>query len=92
MSDERGESHKTYYPMESVGIATGILIATLHLSGVASLPYTPSPMGFLREVLGRPDTDQPFLLLAVGYPREGASVPALEREPLARIATFVGAD
>ena len=88
--DENGERSKAYYPMESVGIATGILISTLHLSGVASLPYTPSPMGFLTELLGRPDTDHPFLVLAVGYPKEGTMVPALEKEPLNRTATFVG--
>jgi nitroreductase len=89
VQDERGRPRKTYYPIESVGIATGILIATLHLSGVATLPYTPSPMGFLADVLERSETDKPFLLLAVGFPKEGATVPALTREPLDRIATFV---
>ncbi len=87
--DERGEKHKTYYPMESVGIATGVLITALHLSGLATLVYTPAPMGFLREVLGRPDTERPFLVLAVGYPKEGCTVPSVDRKPLERIATFV---
>jgi nitroreductase len=87
--DEEGESHKTYYPMESTGIATGFLIAALHQVGLASVPYTPAPMGFLRELLGRPESDHPFLVLAVGYPADNATTPALEREPLERVATFI---
>jgi nitroreductase len=88
--DAEGGRHKTYYPMESVGIAAGVLISALHVSGLASLVYTPAPMGFLSEVLDRPDTERPFLVLAVGYPKEGCTVPSLDRKPLEAIATFVG--
>jgi len=77
-----------YYVAESVGIATGFLIAALHHAGLATLTHTPSPMGFLNEVLARPSRERPFLLLVVGYPAEGAVVPDITRKPLAAIATF----
>ena len=73
---------------ESVGIATGILITALHLSGLATLTHTPSPMKFLRTILGRPDSERPYLILVTGYPSCNASVPAIGRRSLEQIATF----
>ncbi len=87
--DVEGKKTKRYYPMDSVGIASGILIAALHHAGLATLTHTPSPMGFLNEILGRPNNERPFLLLVVGYPAEGARVPDIARKPLAEIAQFV---
>jgi nitroreductase len=84
-----GEQVKHYYVTESVGIAVGLLITAIHQAGPATLPYTPSPMGFLREILRRPDNERPFLLLPVGYPADDATVPVLHRKPLDEIATFV---
>lgn len=75
--------------MDSVGIASGMLIAALHHAGLASLTHTPSPMAFLNEILGRPDNERPFLLLVVGYPADGTRVPSITRKPLAAIAHFV---
>jgi nitroreductase len=83
-----GEIVKHYYATESVGIATGLLIATLHLAGVATLTHTPSPMGFLNTLLERPPHERPFLLLVAGYPAEGARVPDITRKPLDAISTF----
>lgn len=83
-----GEKVKHYYVSESVGIATGFLIAALHNAGLATLTHTPSPMGFLNEILERPDNERPFLLLVVGYPAEGATVPAISKKALDEIATF----
>ncbi len=80
---------KHYYATESVGIATGILITAVHDAGLASLTHTPSPMGFLNGLLGRPANERPFLLLVVGYPAVDAQVPDITREPLDRIATFL---
>lgn len=83
------EKAKNYYVTESVGIATGMLIAALHHCGLATLTHTPSPMNFLKTMLGRPPNERPFLLLVVGYPAEGCQVPDIERKPLEQIATFV---
>jgi len=81
---------KHYYPAESVGIATGLLITALHSAGLATLTHTPSPMGFLNEILGRPaDSERPFLLLVVGHPAANARVPAIERKEPAAIVTWV---
>jgi nitroreductase len=88
-TDASGERRDNYYITESVGLATGLLIAALHHAGLASLTHTPSPMGFLNEILSRPANERPFLLLVVGYPAEGATVPAIVRKPLSEIATFV---
>lgn len=85
---ETGERRQTYYPKESVGIATGLLLAALQAAGLATLTHTPSPMAFLNEILERPATEKPFLLLVVGYPAEGAQVPAITRKPLEDIATW----
>jgi nitroreductase len=83
-----GEKTKHYYAQESVGIATGILIAAIHRAGLVSLTHTPSPMKFLNEILDRPANERPFLLLVVGYPTDEAVVPDIKRKPLAEIATF----
>ncbi len=77
-----GSRVKHYYVTESVGIATGLLIAALHHAGLASLTHTPSPMGFLNEILDRPARERPFLLLVVGYPAADAQVPDITRKPL----------
>ena len=84
-----GARIKHYYATESVGIATGLLIAALHTSGLATLTHTPSPMGFLNQILGRPSNERPFLNLVVGYPADGVTVPSIERKPLDAIATFL---
>ncbi len=85
-----GGKVKHYYPTESVGIATGMLITALHMAGLATLTHTPSPMGFLNEILGRPAEDErPFLLLVAGHPTPGARVPAIERRPLEAISSWV---
>lgn len=73
---------KHYYVQESVGIASGFLLAALHAAGLATLTHTPSPMGFLGEILGRPKNERPFLLIPVGYPADGAEVPVLGKKPL----------
>lgn len=88
-SSDAGEKLKNYYTAESVGIATGLLIAALHNAGVATLTHTPSPMKFLNEILGRPVTEKPYMILVAGLPADGAQVPAIERKPLAEIADFV---
>lgn len=87
-----GERMKNYYVTESVGIATGILITGLHRAGLATLTHTPSPMGFLNDLLGRPDNERPFLLLVTGHPSPDARVPRIGKKDLEEIATFVGAD
>lgn len=83
-----GERRANYYVPESVGIATGFLIAALHHAGLATLTHTPSPMGFLNRILGRPTQEKPFLLLVVGYPAAEARVPDITKKSLAEIATF----
>ena len=85
---EDGERYKTYYSIESVGLACGLLIASLHLAGLATLTHTPSPMKFLREMLGRPKNEAPFLLLVTGYPAANATVPDIQRKPLDEIMTL----
>lgn len=85
-----GGKRKHYYTDESVGLATGLLLAAIHHAGLVSLTHTPSPMKFLCEILGRPkDIERPFLLLVVGYPAANAAVPDIARKPLAEIASFV---
>jgi len=84
-----GSVVKHYYATESVGLATGILITALHDAGLAMLTHTPSPMGFLNTLLGRPANERPFLLLVVGYPADDAQVPDITRKPLDQIATFL---
>lgn len=79
--DDRGNKVKNYYMPESVGLACGFLIAALHHAGLATLTHTPSPMGFLNEILDRPSREKPFLLLVVGYPKTDAQVPDINRLP-----------
>lgn len=82
---EERTKRTNYYTMESVGIALGFLIAALHLAGVATLTHTPSPMGFLPELLGRPPNERAFVLLPVGFPAEGCEVPDIAKKPLDEI-------
>lgn len=86
-----GDDRKNYYVPESVGIATGLLIAALHHAGLATLTHTPAPMSFLNEICGRPLLEKPFLLLVAGHPAVGATVPtaALDKKPLAAIAAWI---
>jgi iodotyrosine deiodinase len=84
-----GRRVKNYYVSESVGIATGMLITAIHNAGLASLTHTPSPMGFLNQILNRPKNERPFLILVVGYPASDALVPDIEKQPLNDIATFL---
>ena len=84
-----GTRSPTYYAIESVGIATGILVTAVHSCGLASLTHTPSPMGFLNRILKRPSHEKPFLLLVVGHPAQDARVPDISRKPLAKISSFV---
>jgi iodotyrosine deiodinase len=76
---------KHYYAKESVGIAVGLLLASLHLAGLATLTHTPSPMGFLARILARPRNERAFCLIPVGYPADGATVPKLEKKELAEL-------
>lgn len=87
-NDKDGEETKTYYPKESVGIATGMLITALHHAGIATLTHTPSPMQFLTEIFKRPKSEKPFLLLVCGYPAPDCEVPNIEKLPLGEISSF----
>lgn len=84
-----GAHIKHYYATESVGIATGILITAIHHAGLACLTHTPSPMGFLNQILGRPANERPFVLMVVGYPVEGVTVPDIHRKSLEEISIFI---
>ena len=84
-----GRRVKHYYASESVGIATGILITAVHQAGLASLTHTPSPMGFLNEILDRPSNERPYLVLVVGYPATDAVVPVIAKRPFEEIVTFL---
>lgn len=83
-----GEKKNNYYATESVGLATGFLLAAIHNAGLVALTHTPSPMNFLSKVLGRPENEKPFLLIPVGYPADGAEVPVLSRKSLEEVAVF----
>lgn len=87
--DESGDRTKHYYVKESVGIATGMLITALHHAGLVTLTHTPSPMGFLNDILERPGNEKPFLLLVTGYPATDVQVPELNRKPFDRMVTFL---
>lgn len=84
-----GHKIKHYYVSESVGIATGMLITAIHRAGLVSLTHTPSPMGFLSDILQRPPNERAYLILVVGYPAESAMVPDITKKSLAEVATFV---
>jgi iodotyrosine deiodinase len=83
--DSEGRKRKHYYAKESVGIAVGLLLASLHAAGLAALTHTPAPMSFLRRILDRPPNERPFVLIPVGYPANGCEVPDIERKPLDEI-------
>lgn len=87
--DADGNKHKRYYPHESVGIATGLLIAALHRAGLVTLTHTPSPMGFLNEILGRPRNEMAYLLLVAGHPADDCRVPAIDRLSLDDYTQFL---
>lgn len=86
---ENGEKLKHYYTPESVGIATGFLVAALHYAGLGTLTHTPSPMGFLRDILGRPAHEKPYLLLITGHPVTPLEVPRIEKLGLDDVLTVV---
>ena len=86
---ENGELAPTYYSQESCGIAAGLFIASIHNMGLTTLTHTPSPMGFLREILNRPDHEHAMLVLPVGFPAEGAKVPDLSRKGLIEFSEFL---
>ena len=86
---EDGRKVKHYYPVESTGIAAGILITALHQAGLVCLTHTPSPMAFLNEILDRPKNERPFLLLVTGYPADDATVPDIRRKELEAFVSFV---
>ena len=88
--DAEGNKRKNYYMNESVGIAVGFLLNALHQAGLATLTHTPNPMKFLSEILGRPSTERPYMLIVTGHPADDATVPkaALEKKPLNEIASF----
>ncbi len=87
--DGNGRKIKHYYVQESVGIAVGLLVTAVHHAGLVSLTHTPSPMGFLNELCGRPEGERPYLILVVGHPAKDAEVPVIEKKSLAEIATFL---
>ncbi|MBY0367901.1 MAG: nitroreductase family protein [Roseateles sp.] len=89
--DAQGERFSHYYVPESVGIASGFLITALHNAGLATLTHTPSPMGFLNQLCGRPDNEKPVILLVVGYPKAGCQVPVHGgiKKPLAQISSWL---
>lgn len=78
--DSQGQKKKNYYVNESVGLACGVLLTAIHHAGLASLTHTPSPMNFLQDILHRPENERAFLLIPVGYPADGATVPDLTRK------------
>jgi len=84
-----GRKVKHYYAVESVGIATGMLLTALHLAGLATLTHTPSPMDFLNQILQRPSNEKPFLLLVVGYPADDARVPLITKKTFEEVVVFV---
>ncbi len=89
--DENGGKRKHYYVRESVGIAVGFLLASLHAAGLATLTHSPAPMGFLTRILGRPENERPFILIPVGYPAADAQVPdiALKKKSLEEISEIL---
>jgi iodotyrosine deiodinase len=87
--EKDGKKVKHYYVPESIGIATGFLISALHNAGLATLTHTPSPMGFLNEICGRPESEKAAILLIVGYPKEGCHVPRITKKPLEEISSWL---
>ena len=87
--EDDGTQRKNYYVNESVGIASGFLLAALHHAGLATLTHTPSPMNFLGEILNRPKNEKAFLLIPVGYPAKDAEVPDISKKPFSEISKIV---
>lgn len=87
--EDDGSHRKNYYVSESVGIASGFLLAALHNAGLATLTHTPSPMNFLGEILERPANEKAYLLIPVGYPDDDAKVPEITKKPFDEISTKV---
>jgi nitroreductase len=87
--EDDGTQRKNYYVNESVGIASGFLLAALHHAGLATLTHTPSPMNFLGEILNRPKNEKAFLLIPVGYPAKDAEVPDISKKPFSKISKIV---
>ena len=85
---ENGEWAPTYYSQESCGIAAGLFIAAIHNMGLTTLTHTPSPMGFLRKILRRPEYEHPMLVMPIGYPKDNAKIPNLQRKSLQKISMF----
>lgn len=87
-----GRMQRNYYPIESVGLASGFFLMTCHQLGLATLTHTPNPMNFLRDILRRPAHEKPFLLIPVGYPAEDCHVPDLPKKPLAEVLQWNASD
>jgi iodotyrosine deiodinase len=87
-----GEKRTHYYVKESAGIAAGMFVTAIHHMGLATLPHTPSPMAFLRQILGRPENERPFVMFPVGHPLPGVKVPDLHRKSLDQVAVFFDED
>ena len=87
--DDEGNKLKHYYVQESVGLATGLLIASLHTAGLVTLTHTPSPMDFLRDILDRPKNERPFMLIVTGYPTNNAQVPVITKKDFSEISSFI---
>lgn len=83
-----GNHEKNYYVNESVGLASGFLLAAIHNAGLVSLTHTPSPMNFLRDILGRPANEKPFLLIPVGFPADGAVVPNIRKKSFEEMVVY----
>jgi len=87
--DTQGVVRKNYYPLQSAAIATGLLIAAIHHAGLVCVPYTPSRMGFLNEILHRPREERPLMIVVAGYPGDGAQVPCVLRKPLEEVVSYL---
>jgi hypothetical protein len=92
VTDEHGEPQKIkhYYVSESVGIAVGLLLASLHQAGLATLTHTPNPMAFLSEILERPPNERAYVVIPVGYPADDARVPVIDKKPLQEVLILHG--
>jgi len=88
MNDD-GTNKKNYYVSESVGIASGLLLTALHNAGLVTLTHTPSPMAFLSDILNRPPSDKPYLIIPVGFPSENAEVPNIKKKTFKEICTIL---
>ena len=86
--DQENKKHSNYYVNESVGLASGLLIAAIHNAGLCTVTHTPSPMNFLTKALDRPENERAFLLMPIGYPAENARVPDLKRKQLAEVVVY----